>query len=209
VRPDAGAALTITLMVTTLLAFLGGALVFIMDVETRISANHHTAQEVHDAAEAGVNCAIAELGALADWTSVSSGAVSATLGCLDAAVPPRTPDGVPLDLSGLMSRRQADSHTRYGLAAANPDTPSWTTFLSGAIPSSSNAPRPFVLVWIADDVDDGDGKPSQDSNGTLIIRAQAFGIGGARGAVEAVVSRADGEGTQPSAVHLVVWRIGS
>jgi hypothetical protein len=206
VRAEAGAALVITLMLTTLLAFLGGALVFMMEVETGISANHQIAQEVHQAAEAGINCTIAELGALTDWSNLPAGNASATLDCLDPTVPRRTPDGVPLDVPRLTVRRQDDSDARYGPAAANPDSPTWTVFVSGAIPPRSERLRPFVLVWIADDVDDGDGQPSIDSNRMLIIRAQAFGIRGARGAVEALVSRADGEATQPSAVQLVVWR---
>jgi hypothetical protein len=207
VRTEAGAALIITLMLTTFLAFLGGALVFIMDIETAISANHQIAQEVHEAAEAGVNCAFAELGATADWTSMPSGSTSPVLRCLDPTIPPRTPDGAPLDLARLTSRRQADSDGRYGDGAANPDSPRWTVFASGPIQSPSDHPRSYVIVWIADDVDDGDGQPSHDSNGMLVVRAQAFGIRGARSTVETLVSRADGEGTQPSAVHLVVWRM--
>jgi hypothetical protein len=201
-NPEAGAALIVTLMLATLLAFLGGALVFIMDVETAISANHRLAQQLRDAAESGVECAIAELGRLPDWSAVPGGTVAAALDCLDAG-PAATPDGTPLDLARLTSGLQARSDGRYGSAPANSDSPRWVVFSRGGVGAP---PAPYVVVWVADDVDDRDGRPEHDENGVLMLKARAFGRRHAQAGVEVLVARAAGEGTRPSDVRLLGWR---
>lgn len=202
--PEAGAALIVTLMLTTLLAFLGGALVFIIDVETAISANHRLAHEVRDAAESGIECAIAELGQLPDWSAVPGGTVASALGCLDAAGPAVTPDGTPLDLARLTAGLQVRSDERYG-SAANSDSPTWVVLARGLV-AAPRHPAPYVIVWVADDVDDGDGRPEQEQNSVLMLKARAFGSRNAQAGIEAIVARVTGEGTQPSGVRLLGWR---
>lgn len=203
--PEAGAALVVTLMLTTLLAFLGGALVFVMDVETAISANHRLTQQVRDAAESGIECAIAELGRRGDWSGLPAAAYAAAPGCLDEAAAPAAPDGVPLDLARLTSALQALSEGRYGPVTGNPDTPTWIPFSHGLV-EAPPGPAPYVAVWMADDVDDGDGQPGQDQNGVLMLRSRAFGIRNAQAGVEVLVSRGEGQGAQPSEVRLLAWR---
>lgn len=203
---QAGAALIITLMLTTLLAFLGGALVFIMDIETATSANHQAAQVLRHAAESGIDCAIAELASLADWSPVPASPGSQALRCLDGTASPQTADGTLLDLPRLTGRRQADSDSRYGRPPATPDSPQWVLFARGPVWAAPGRSRPYILVWVADDVDDGDGQPLWDTNGVVMLRSQALGAGGARSAVEAVVARMEGAGPQASPVRLVAWR---
>jgi hypothetical protein len=59
---------------------------------------------------------------------------------------------------------------------------------------------------MADDGDDGDGQPRQDSNGVVLVHAEAFGIRGARAGIEVLAGRVEGEGPQPSTVRLLAWR---
>jgi hypothetical protein len=205
-NPQAGSALVITLMLTTLIAFIGGALVFVLDVETAISANHRLAQDARDAAESGVECVVAELGRLAAWTDVPGGTLVATLDCLDASAPLQWPGAAPLDVPLLTGALQAASERRYGQQAANPDTPLWSMAARGPLRLGPPGLKPYVIVWLADDVDDGDGQPLQESNDALLVRATAFGLKGSRASVEALVGRTDGTGTQPSDVRLVSWR---
>lgn len=205
-RPDAGAALVITLMLTALLASLGGVLVFLIDTETAISANHRIAQDVRDAAESGIECAMAELGRLPDWSGVTAGTASPSLGCLDESRSERTPDGLPLDLASLTSALQATSDGRYGSPAGNPDSPRWTIFSRGPVRPAAGSSSPYVIVWLADDVDDGDGQAEQDANNVLMVRAEALGILNARASVDALVGRRAGGGTGPAGVRLLVLR---
>ena len=135
-RSEAGAALVIALMLTALLTFIGGALLYLVDLETAISANHHAAHDLRDAAESGIECAIAELAALPGWADVANGTVNPVLQCLDPAPPARSPDGTPLNLAQLTASVQAWSDRRHGPLAENPDSPSWSE------PSDSTASSP-------------------------------------------------------------------
>ena len=56
------------------------------------------------------------------------------------------------------------------------------------IAGSETAP-PYVVVWIADDVDEVDGDPATDTNDVVMIHAEAFGTRGGRRAVEATIQR--------------------
>lgn len=214
-RPERGAALIICLMLMTLLAGLGGALIFVVDVETAISANHRVAQEVRYGAEAGLECGIAELRAAALWTPITGAPVVVT-GCLAAAVPARTYDGVLIDVGGLTARLQAESDRRYGTTASNPDAPQWRLLAHGrAAPAgvgANVAVSAYVVLWVADDIGDGDADPMSDANGVVVLRAEAFGPRGARAAVEAVIARAPADaaeagGAAPlSGVRVIAWR---
>ena len=116
------------------------------------------------------------------------------------------------NLAAETRRVQTASDSEYGDASANPDSPAWRLFAHGPvgdlIPGRA-ADSPFYLVaWIADDPSDGDRDPAADANGRLMIRATAFGSGGARRSVEATVARVGPPGFtgRPSAVSMVVWR---
>jgi hypothetical protein len=204
---ESGTALLITLLIMSLLAGLGGALVFLMDVETAISANYRHAQELRYAADAGLECAMAELRIRPDWSVALAAASGGTAArCTDSAAPARTIDGTPLDLARLTAARQGDSDLRYGAPASNPDSPRWEPFSQGRLTAGGRdgpSTRPYVVVWVADDVDDGDHDPRQDANGVVLLRAQAFGYRGGRAGVEALVARDAGP---PAGVRVIGWR---
>jgi hypothetical protein len=128
---------------------------------------------------------------LEDWRDVPGTAVgAATPDFHDGAAAPRLPDGTVLDLARLTAERQAESNAGYGASA---DRPVWRLFahapLSRLVPADALPLAAYVVLWIADDVEDRDGDPSRDSNDVLMVRSEAFGLQGARRRIEATLER--------------------
>jgi type II secretory pathway pseudopilin PulG len=184
-REEAGTALVCTLMVTMLLGTLLAALVLIVMANSMASANYGAAQQALYAADAALEHTMSELRS-ADWRVLPGAMVSARL--WDGASAPRAADGTVLDLAALTIQRQADSDSAFG---ASPDRPVWRLFghapfrdlLPGVV-----VPPAYLVVWLKDDGDEGDGDPERDSNNVLVVRAEAFGASGAHRSVEAVLS---------------------
>jgi hypothetical protein len=180
-----GSALICVLMVTTLLATLSGALVLVVMSESMASANHGAAQQAVYAAEAGLEDTLGEL-QTTDWRVLPGAAVSACL--RDAAQTPRAPDGAVLNLTALAAGRQAESDAVF---AASPDGPVWRLFghgpFSDLAPGRVNIPAAYLLIWVADDGEDGDGDAARDSNGRVMLRVEAYGSAGAHRSIEATV----------------------
>ena len=207
------------LMITALVATLGGALVVLVAAETSISANHRDALEAFYAADAGVERAIGDLRTLTVWRDVPGAAeAAAPPDFRDGAIAPSLSDGTILDLARLTLERQAGSNAAY---PAGPDRPLWRLFAHAPIdrllPAGAIRSPTYVVLWVADDVDDGDGDPLRDANGVLVVRAEAFGLRGIRRRIEATVAREDvpdgseshpaGEaGAQRSEVRMIGWR---
>ena len=209
--PERGAALVCALMVVALLATLGGALVLVVTTECLVSANHRAAQQSFYGADAGAERAIGALRTLATWRAVPSTGGSSSSDFNDGESTPRIADGTTLDLVRLTRERQAESDAFYPGA---PDRPVWRLFGHATLDrmvSGGVAGSPYVIVWIADDPDDLDGDPDQDSNDIVIVRSVAFGVRGARRMVEASIQRetamdATASGMMRSDVRLISWR---
>jgi hypothetical protein len=183
---EAGTALICVLMVTTLLATLAAAAVLVVMTESMASANHGAAQQALYAADAALEQTLSELQA-ADWRSLPGVAVSARL--VDGALTPRAPDGAVLDLAQLAIARQAESDAAFGISS---DRPVWRLFghapFSDLVPAGEVIPPAYLLVWMADDGDEGDGEPGRDSNGVLMVRVEAFGASHAHRSIEATLA---------------------
>jgi Tfp pilus assembly protein PilX len=211
---ERGAALLCALMVTTLLATLGAALVFVVTAESLVSANHRASQQGLYAADAGIERAIGELRRLSTWQPVpAAGGGSSSGDFNDGALAPQLVDGTILDLARVTAERQTESNMFY---PNTPDRPVWRLFghasLERMIAGNAGSAPPYVVVWVADDPDDLDGDPGRDSNDTLIVRSQVFGVRGARRAIEATIFREsalDGAlpgGAMRSDVSVIAWR---
>jgi hypothetical protein len=207
-----GAALVCALMVMTLVAALGGALAFLVASETMISANYRTAHEILYAADAGLDGAAAELRRISSWSDVLLAPPGNTTSAVDdGSMMPRAPDGTTLDLAQLTSALQADSDTRFGPPGANPNSPRWRLFAHGGLdrllPAGLPSPPAYLVVWVADDVEDGDGDVEHDANGVIMMRSVAFGPRGGRRAIEATLARAgDLGGGSEAPVRVFSWR---
>ena len=201
---ERGAALLIAVLIMLLLSIAGVALVALTNTETIIAASYRHAQEASYGAEAAFERALLDLEAIADWSAVLRAPPGNTVSTFnDGAVTPRGPAGRPLDLSGLTVLRQRDSDGRDGPSAFGADAPEWRLFAHAPIErlssGSSLGPPLYLVVWVADDGMDRDGDPSADSNGRVLVHAQAFGSAGARRAVEGLIGR------QESAPMMLGW----
>jgi Tfp pilus assembly protein PilX len=185
-----GVALLSVLMVTALLGTVAAALVFVVTIESMTSGNHRLAQTSIYAADAALERAIGDLGSLADWGAVPATATVAASDFFDGDPAPRLPDGTVLDLAKLAADRQAESDAIYAPTA---NRPVWHVFgraaLSTLLPENAASNSAYLVVWVADDGDDGDGDPLRDSDGVVMLRAEAFGPSGARRRIDAVVAR--------------------
>ena len=195
---ERGAALIVALLIGILLAGLGAMLITVSNTETLITAAHRHAQEAWYAAEAALERALRDLDVIPDWSLVlapSPANLQATF--VDGQSYPTAPDGRTLDVQALTLRRQADSDPQAGPGIFGADSPQWRLFghasLVSLLPAGAPGQPAYLLVWVADDGLDGDGDPSRDANGRVLVFAEAYGTAGARRAVEAVVARpADG-----------------
>ena len=148
-----------------------------------------------------------------DWTTMLVAAASGAASAFnDGATNPAIGDRSTIDLAAETRRVQTGSDSLYGDVAANPDSPAWRLVAHGPVTDLvpggvADAPL-YLAAWIADDPSDGDRNPGADANGRLMIRATAFGSGGARRSVEATVARVGPPGSAgwPSAVRMVAWR---
>jgi Tfp pilus assembly protein PilX len=212
-RGDQGVALITTLLLMGLLSAIGLGLTMLTMVETWLGAGIRTSQVLAYAADAGIARVQVDLTQAADWSPLLAASASGAGSAFnDGATRAVLADGSVIDLSAETRRVQSTSDLLYGSASANADSPSWRLFAHGAVtdlvPGRVADTPVYLAAWIADDPSDGDGDPSTDGNGRLMIRATAFGVGGARRSVEATVVRAGPPGSagRPSAVKMIAWR---
>ena len=171
-RQESGS-VVIALLGLVLLGALAGSLAILAHTETLIARNFSAAQEAFYAAEAGLQIGIDDLANAPDWDAIVSGpATSAFVDGLPGGT--RTlPDGTLLNLTDITARLQERS---------------WRLFAFGPFSrlqaDSGDPSTAYVVVWIADD-------EAADPDAVL-FRAEAFGLGGTRRAVEALVSQQQG-----------------
>jgi hypothetical protein len=206
-----GSVLLCALMVIALIATAGVALSMIVVTESAVAANYVGSQQGLFAAEAGIERAIADLRASPAWGAVTAtSVVSLATDFNDGQATPRGPDRTTLDLAQLTIKRQAESDAVY---PASSNRPVWHVYghasLDRMIPGAG-ASAPYVVVWVADDVDDGDGNAAVDTNDVVMVHAEAFGIRGGKRAVNVTIQREQAmaaglPGVMRSDVRIVAW----
>ncbi len=222
---ERGVALLWTLAVMMCASSLALALVLMSVFQTKAAFNFRAAGEALFAADAGIDQALVELAAAADWSAVLNGSAGSTFD--DGGGQVRVlEDGRPLDLSEVVNRAtcgHAAACTTAEMDAITaarpwgPNNPRWRLYMHGAARSlapGAIARSPcYVVVLVADDPSEDDNDPLRDGlpdlnpgAGVLLVRAEAYGAGGARAAVEATVARGIGPAGPLTAVRLVSWR---
>lgn len=186
--------LILVLILTACVASLAGGLALLADTERRIASTQLRSVQVHYAAEAAVQLAIASISDSPLSTLWPSAGTVSPLGGGSRIM--AIAGGETVDLDTRTADLDRDAARRWPLG---PDTPQWRLAGWGSLPGVPQSQR-RVAVWIADDVMDADGKPGEDSNGVLMVRGEAFGPGGAAHSVVAHVMRKDGR------VLTVSWR---
>ena len=194
---DHGIAVVIALLLALLLGAIAAALIALTTTETTISLSFRHAQEASHGAEAALERALHDLAVMGDWSAALApppGNLTSTFN--DGETVPLTPAGRSLDLARLTAERQADSDARAGPDLFGADSPEWRLFahapMQALLPGAGLDLPLYLVVWVADDEWDGDGDPAVDNNGRILIRAHAFGTGGAERSTEARVGRTGG-----------------
>jgi hypothetical protein len=198
-----GAAMIIALMSMMLLTALGAAVVMVSRTETAIANNYRTSQEALYAADAAVERVVQDLLMVPRWNDILAGSSQSSF--IDGAMTATQdlPGGGRIVLccgAGTATgelQAETDSVDLWG-----PNNPQWRLFAWGPISrllgNDAIDSSMYVVVWVADDPADGpsagaaDGNPLLDANGTLTIRAEAFGPGGTRKVIEVTVARTSG-----------------
>lgn len=205
---DRGAALLITLMAVALVAALGLILLLGMATDTWISSGHRVSHVAFYAADAILEHTLQEIRGAPSLDAILNGSMRSSL----AVTVEYLPDGTTLDLPSLGATVQRDSDaTRVPHA----DRPAWRLFGYGPLVlltgEGSDGPA-YLAIWVADDELDGDGNPASDSNGILLLHAEAYGERGGRRVIEAALARVtiepDGSEVpdEGAVTRLVAWR---
>ncbi len=196
---EQGIGLIVAMVVMLLFLGVTGAVVPLAVTETAVSANHRRAAASVYAAEAGLEWVTHELDTITDWSDVLRGRVTSSL--WSSRVQRRLPGGALLDLAHV-----TDELNDRLLAAVHQPQRRWRLFSHGPFDDLVPTPTPIgvtvVAVWVSDDFEDLDDDPTTDTNGTVVVRAAAFGPSLAQRAVEATIRRHE-DGT----VERVSWRV--
>ena len=197
---ERGAALIIALMAMMLLTALGAAVVMVSNTETHIAANYRNSQEALYAADAGVERVVEDLLLIPRWNDILAG--TSQSGFVDGTMTSTKtlPGGGHITLccgpNTATAQLQSETDTANLWGANNPQ---WKLFawgpLQDMLPNSQIDSPMYLAVWVADDPADGpdiqnaDGNPLVDTNGTLTLHAEAIGPSGTRKVVEVTVAR--------------------
>lgn len=212
-RSDQGTGLVLALLFIVLTAAVAAVVSVASRTESLVASHFRAGREALYAAEGALGLALRDLGAIADWDMVLTGAVTGSLTDGASIGVRRLPGGDQVVLccgpASLTGRVQLRAHAGRSWAA---DTPQWVLFswgpVAGWLPAGRIQSPLFVAVWVSDDPGDGDGNPVADHNDTVQLHAHALGTAGGRRVVEAVVHRpAIGDPAAPApAVRIVRWR---
>lgn len=200
---ERGLALFMVLVVTAFLAALGIGVVLAVFMDRLATGNSAASVAMLYAADAGIQTAARDLAQAGDWNAALSGAVHSTF--VDgAASGVRTFAGRTFDLTALtnlLNCGRGAGCTTAQMDAISVDrpwganNPRWRLFAYGPLAGLADLVRPvpcYLMVWIADDSREQDANPLVDAvdaeepgHGIVRVRAEAFGQGGARRAIEA------------------------
>lgn len=200
---ERGIALIVALMSMLLLTALGVGLVMTTVTETMITHNYRDNGEALYAADAGVERVMQDLLTIPDWNRILAGQSRSAF--IDGAPGVRTlPDNRTIDLTAATnmlncnkttgcSDAEMDAVTEERPWAAN--NPRWRLFahapLANVIETGTVLSPMYVALWVADDPSETDNNPLTDSNGVLMMRAQAYGPGGTGSIIEVTLARTD------------------
>jgi hypothetical protein len=197
VNDDRGAALSMAIALLLLLTAIAGAVAVASRTEVLIVGNVRQGREALYGAEGAAALVVRDLGLAADWNTVLTGAAASSF-TDGASIGLRTlPGGDTVVLCcGAGSLTDELQRRAHGGRSWGGDNPVWQIFAWGPVNAWLPAGRldsPLYLVaWIADDPDDGDGNPYVDTNGFLELHVHALGPRGGRRVVEAIVERPAG-----------------
>lgn len=146
--------------------------------EVRIADAHRRALQLGYAAESAAARVAAALEDVVDWRFVPG---AFTTGRLQAS-------------SEVEARTVSMNRALQARFPLGGDTPRWRV-----VSAASEADYRWV-VWVADDPADGDGNPDEDTNGLIVVRAEAVRTAGAMRTVDVHLARSG------AVVRQLSWR---
>lgn len=207
---ERGAALLLVIMLVLILAAIGAAVSVASRTETLIAASFRQEKEARHAAEGAVARAVHDIASAGDWGTVLSGSTPSSFTDGAAIGPRRLPGGDVVTLCcGSPSLTSQVQERALGGRNWGADTPLWQIFAWGKaadwLPAGRIDSALYVVVWVADDPEDGDGNPAVDANGVVLLHGQALGPRGGRQVIDAVIGR---RSPAPAPVRIISWREG-
>jgi hypothetical protein len=167
---EAGSAIVLTLVVIGCVLTAAAGLLSVATGDHRMAANFQTGTRTRYAAESIAAYAVAALARPGGWDAALAGGRAPFA---ETTTQVQTSWSTALDLAAETAMLQQQANARWG---AGPDTPIWQLFASGSLHEllqmEPEFGSPYVAAWIADNVD-GDANPLEDSDGILVVRAEA------------------------------------
>lgn len=205
---ERGIALLMVIIVTAFLSALGLGITLAVFMDRLAAGNLIGSVAMLYAADAGIEMAAHDMAQLGDWTPVLAGNRHGSFVDGAAGGVRAIPGGGVVDLTAatnMLNCGKTSTCTTAQMVASSKDrpwgvnNPRWRLFAYGATTSVPQLLRPapcYLVVWIADDEREVDGDPSADAvreddpgHGIVRVRAETFGLAGARRAVEAELVR--------------------
>lgn len=229
-KRESGAALLIAIMAVLLISALGLTLALTTSVETVIAANYRDGVQGLHAAEGGLERALQDLSAEAEWDAVFGGATRSSFVDGPPAGERTLADSSRINLTHILTEANCGRTTPCSEAQMDAVTterpwgvnnPRWVLYshapLADLVGSSRLPTLYYVIVMVADDSSETDGDPLRDGvgppnpgTGMLSVRAEAFGPRGAHRAIDATLARTEPAGPPAGAsgpvVRLLSWR---
>ena len=189
-----GSALLMAIIVVLMLAAIGAAATLTARMESLLTIGFNQSQEALLAADGGLARAVQDLSPLSDWSPVLSGAAS-TFTDGSSTGSRRLPGGdVVVLCCGAGSLSDELQQRAFGGATRGANTPQWRLFAWGPVSSwiagGRSSSAYYVAIWVADDVEDGDGVPLTDTNGRIVVHAIGLGPNHVQRSVQATVEHA-------------------
>lgn len=209
-KNERGTALLLVITLVLILAAIGAAVSVASRTETMIAANFRQARETLYAAEGAMAQAVHDVAGHPDWSTVLSGSAASSFTDGAAIGARRLPGGDTVTLCcGAPSLSSSVQDRALGGRSWGDDTPRWQIFAWGPVadwlPSGRIDSALYVVVWVADDPEDGDGNPGLDSNGVVLLHGQALGPVGGRHVIDTLIRRGS---PHPAPVRIMSWREG-
>ena len=202
-----GIALVLAILVTSFLTAIGLGLALIVMMDRLATGNLRGSVAMLYAADAVIELAARDLSQLEDWNAALTGHSRSTFTDGEPSGARPIPGGGTVDLTTAThqlncgratscSDSEMDAHSKE--RPWGPNNARWQLYAYGPMGNIVQFARPadsYLLVWVADDPREEDGNALSDANenepghGVLRVRAEAYGAGGARRAVQAEVVR--------------------
>ena len=203
---ERGVALILAVLFTSFLSAIGLGLALVVFMDRLAVGNMRGSVGLLYAADAGIEVAARDLSRADDWNAALEGLERGSLTDGSPGGLRQTPGGA-INLTTLTNQlncgrdadctaMQMDASTRERPWARN--NPRWQLYGYASFGTLADLERPipcYLVIWVADDGRERDEDPFSDAldeepgHGILRVRAEAFGSGGARRAIEAELVR--------------------